>query len=139
MRALHNRSGAHGELVAASAAQPVTGLSFALHLHFVRGAAMWQDRLTIRPTTIEDMLQGFLFIVEDWVGDVDVHEIAPCSEPYALNAVLSKVYNCQAPVDSNGGYGTWRPRKMDCCWKNAHSTARKRRRGRPSAVALPAP
>ena len=73
MATLHDGAGADGELVAAVAAEPVTGLGLAAHLHGVRAATMGAERLAVRPAGAEDMLFGLGFIMEDRIGDADVH------------------------------------------------------------------
>src|SRR5690349_3059150 len=62
MATLHDRSSADGELVAAIAAEPITGLGLTAHDHAIGAAAMRTDRLSIGPARAEDVLFGFGFV-----------------------------------------------------------------------------
>lgn len=73
MAALHDRSGADGELVAAVVAKEHTGLSLAAHAAGTSRTAVRADRLTVRPARQKNVALGGFLIVEDRIGDVDVH------------------------------------------------------------------
>jgi hypothetical protein len=70
--ALHHRSGSASELVATVIAKPITGLRLATHEGDIAAATM-RTIDTIGPARFQDVLAGLVFVMEDGVGDVDVH------------------------------------------------------------------
>ena len=76
--AFHNRSGSHGELVAAIVAEEHARLCFALHAVNAERATMRAGRFAV-PARSFDMLAGCVLVVKDFVGDI--HGFAPCRMP----------------------------------------------------------
>ena len=70
VRALHDRAGAHGELLAAIAANEHASLRLACHPMNVEHAAMRACR-TIGPAHGFDVLMRGLFVMEDFGGKID--------------------------------------------------------------------
>ena len=78
VRTLHHRAGSDGELVAAIVAEEHASLGLAAHAADVGRATMRAVRLFIRPARQEDVALGGFLVVEDRIGDVDVHGGLPC-------------------------------------------------------------
>jgi hypothetical protein len=70
MGALHHRSGSDSEFLAADIAEEHARLGFAAHASDACAFAERTDRLTIRPTRLEDVSFGFGLVMEDGVCDV---------------------------------------------------------------------
>ncbi len=83
VRTLHNRSGANRELVAAVIAEVHTGLRLPAHDTGAGRSTVRASRFAVRPARRGDVRQCLVFVVEDRVGDVDVHGLFPLSRLYA--------------------------------------------------------